>query len=210
MSNSVYQVGLGDDENALLPGYRWVNGPTAFLRGPVHHPLGLYEHTGVGTGMPDDMETPVFAFDLTNGSKLSDFEIGDGTRWLVSARAKQVFQAVDKNAFVFRKATTHILDNSGERAGPDYFLCDVVRFVDAVDEGRSEVRVEEAQANRQRSVLVFLGAKNVFRRSAVGDSKIFRLMFTPDTIACTETLRGGVMEAELTNVTFKLLGKLDG
>ncbi|WP_442963049.1 imm11 family protein [Pseudomonas sp. Leaf127] len=58
---------------------------------------------------------------------------------IVSNALKQVFESVDPEAFAFTACAFTQADGS---AGPPYYLCNVVRVLDALDEEASRVRIK--------------------------------------------------------------------
>lgn len=213
MAEAIYRMRFGDDE--FSPDSTWINRPArGVLRGPLRHPLGLFQHLSQGTGFDPHWETPVFMLDVTNGSVPRDAELGDGGgEWLVSQRAKEVLESLDHEAFAFLPVATRLRDKNGDCEGPPYFLCDVIRFVDALDVGRSRVRMRDGDPRTVEFLydarLGFAG--NVFRRSSVCTHKVFRLMYMPFVVACTEDLRTAWSRAGLdTNIVFECLGEVDG
>lgn len=203
MPESIYEFGFVDDYG---PEITWTNCPPGVIKGPFRHPLGLYEHTGSGSGVPLEPETPALLIDQTTSKRAPmDFEVGAAERWYISARAKEVFDRLDFGAFDFRRAEVMLRTATGQVPGPDYYICDVVRFLDALDESRSRVSV----APGSMRVVSFFFDDNVFNARAIGDHRVFRLMYSPHRILCTEAFRTGVRQAGLTNITFTKIGVLD-
>jgi hypothetical protein len=186
------------------PEITWANVTPGVVRGPHRHPLGLYEHTGCGSGIPLIPETPIVLIDTSRASApLADIEPGPGTRWYISDRAKRVLERVDAGAFDIRRAQTSIDGRQQGEEGP-YYVCDVTRFVDAPDEQRSRITVVRGP---MRAVSVF-GDQNTFLRSRVGNHRIFRLMYSSHRVACTEEFRAAVSQAGLTGIEFEKMGAL--
>ncbi len=94
--------------------------------------------------------------------------------WLVSDRTKQVLETIDPEGVVFMKCDVHFRD--GE-PGPTYWLCDVLRILDAVDEDASKVGINYDQKTGQKGYGI-IGAKLVFKEEVVGPAHIFRVQPT--------------------------------
>jgi Protein of unknown function (DUF1629) len=82
-------------------------------------------------GFQDYPEAPRFLFDKSAGRLPLDLE-EVGVYWLVSDRTKSVFEAVDPAGFAFLACDVRL--PSGDYDGPSYWLCDVLRVLDALDE----------------------------------------------------------------------------
>jgi hypothetical protein len=199
----IYSIEFADEGG---PEITWQNRPDGVIRGPYRHPLGLYEHTGIGTGVPLEPETPILLINMQEAaSPLSDIEPALGQRWYISRRTKDLFKSLDAGAFDFRRTQARLLTKEGEQVeGPEYYICDVVRFVDALDEQRSRVTVR----GPMRTVSVF-GDQNTFRAAQVNGHSIFRPMYSTSRIACTEDFRAAVQRAGLTNFRFEKMGTID-
>lgn len=79
-------------------------------------------------------ETPRLVYRERQGVPPQDLEGGLSGYWLVSERLRQVMDEIDPDAFVFADTDYRFEDGS---KGPTYFLCDVVRTLDALDEEAS-------------------------------------------------------------------------
>jgi hypothetical protein len=75
------------------------------------------------------------------GRALSDFE-PYSEYWLVSDRLKQVLQAVDAQGCAFVECDARDAQGTSEQG---YWLFDIVRILDAVDEGASRLTVVHDQ-----------------------------------------------------------------
>ena len=92
-------------------------------------------------GFPTYPEKPrVVIGKRKKGPPPSDIEMF-GDYWLVSDRLKVLFEALDGSAFAFQSCD--ILTSSGS-AGPTYWLCDVVRVLEAIERsGKNGNRLEK-------------------------------------------------------------------
>lgn len=197
MANVIYEIGFKSSNG---PQIDWVNQPDGVIKGPFHHPLGLFEHTGVGSGIPIEPEVPELHIKKIGRSKpISDFQPARGTRWYISQRAKELFERVDGSAFDFRLARTK---HDGS-PGPDFYICDVIRFVDGLDTKKSRVTPSASGS------VTFFFDDNVFRASEIGAHLLFRLTFSPDRIMCVGAFRSAVKESGLANIAFKKIGIME-
>jgi len=58
--------------------------------------------------------------------------------WLVSDRMKEVLETIDREGVAFLDCETRTL---GRKLAPVYWLCDVVRVLDVIDEERSRLQI---------------------------------------------------------------------
>lgn len=144
-------------------------------------------------GFPHLEDVPRLVFDPRKGVPPKDMEPGFSGYWLVSERLKNVFEVVDPSAFEFVEADYRLEDGS---QGPRYFLCDVVRVVDALDEERSKLTIEVSDDYAEgRFYDLAGGASLAFRKDALGDAHVFRLPFSGDLIFCDRELVDAVADA---------------
>lgn len=108
------------------------------------------------------------------GDMPRDFESLAGI-WIVSERLKQVFESVDPQAFAFAACDFTLADGS---RGPQYFLCDVVRSLNAIDEDASRMKIKYERDHQTGEDLKFYsvagGASLAFKPALVGNAHIFR------------------------------------
>jgi hypothetical protein len=196
-ARTIYSVEFSDEATTVT----WTNAPSGIIRGPIAHPLGLYEHTGIGSGIPRGSETPTLFVDADEDA-VPDLSPGLGGRWYVSGKAREILERIDSSGFDWTLASTRLLTADGRQLeGPEFYLCDVTRYVDALDENRSRITV----LGPMRTVSVF-GDQNTFIADRIGDFRIFRLMYSTSRIVCTEEFRVAVEHAGLTGATFERMG----
>jgi len=150
-------------------------------------------------GFPPYPEPPRLLIDNSLGREPRDFEIYHDY-WVVSDRMKSVLETIDPEAVAFVKCDTLHGDGS---AGPAYWLCDVLRVLDAVDEEKSRVKIEcDPPDHRKRYNL--LGGANLFFREdiVVGSIHLFRLRFLLPKIVCDQYLKAACKEAGLKGIGF--------
>lgn len=147
-------------------------------------------------GIPALPEVPRLEFEGKRRKLPRDLEGGFSGYWLVSQRLKDVFIAVDPEAFAF--AACEFVLPDGNR-GPQYFLCDVVRQLSALDKDRSDFRIETARDHGTGKDVEFMnfsgGASLAFRKGVVGDAHMFRMAENPSTVICDRILRDATRAA---------------
>ena len=200
----LYRLDLRDDLSAIE--VRWLNRPgSGPLRGPHKHPLGLSPWAATGSGMPTDMERPQFEINVDSSDALRDALAAYGSRFLVSARLKDLLSSLDPGAFQFVEASTILNWIGGKQEGPTYFMCDVIKFVDANNESNSSKQEKGAPP---RAVGIY-GNQNCFFQSRIGANRVFRLMYSPSVIACTEEARSLLLKEHISGLGFRVLGTID-
>jgi hypothetical protein len=83
-------------------------------------------------------------------------------------------EAADSEGVKFVKCETRNRDGS---VGPGYWLYDVVRVLDAVDEERSSLKIEYDPQRDWKGYSLLGGATLIFKDDVVGSSHIFRMRF---------------------------------
>lgn len=126
-------------------------------------------------GFPPLRETPRLVYHPREGVLPEDLEGGMSGYWLVSERLHQVMEAVDPDAFVFAETDYRLADGS---QGPTYFLCDVIRKVDALDEDASQLNIEISDEFEEGKYYGLTGdVRLAFKRDVLGSAHVFRLPF---------------------------------
>ncbi|MCL1553391.1 DUF1629 domain-containing protein [Xanthomonas nasturtii] len=124
-------------------------------------------------GFPPLREKPRLIYDPTKGAMPQHLEGTFSGYWLVSESLKSVFERVDPLAFEFAETDFLLADGS---PGPTYFLCDVVRALDAIDEENSELRIERGSEYVNGKAYNFSGGASLaFRKDVIGSAHIFQL-----------------------------------
>ncbi|MBO9851137.1 DUF1629 domain-containing protein [Xanthomonas phaseoli pv. dieffenbachiae] len=143
-------------------------------------------------GFPSMLEQPQMTYDPSAGPEPRDLEPGFGGYWLVSEQLHDVMCLVDPNAFAFAEVDYRLADGI---KGPRRFLCDVVRELDALDEGLSRLKIKvNDDYVRGKFYSLGGGASLAFRNEVLGQSHVFRLPFNP-SVFCDRTFKDAVHEA---------------
>ena len=141
-------------------------------------------------------EPPRLVIDKSLGRAPTDWEMFHDY-WLVSDRMKTLLETLDPEGLRFVECDTRYPDGS---AAPTYWLCDVVRVLDAVDEANSVLEIEylapdrEVYRFRRRSCLLF-------KEEIVGKAHIFRLCFYP-MIVCDQVVKDACKQAGIRGIGF--------
>jgi Protein of unknown function (DUF1629) len=177
---------VSETQTTREPGWDIVNEKSLFRGGPP-----IFWPPDGKRGFRDYPETPLFLFDSRRGRRpVRDFEEIDDY-WFVSDRVKAVFESVDPEAFEFLKCRVQLRDGS---AGPLYWLCDVVRVLDAIDEAKSNIMI--ATADDGSKVYHAIGRPDIaVRGEVVGSHHIFRAKYSEEWRLCDETLRMACVKA---------------
>jgi hypothetical protein len=156
-----------------------------------------------GRGFPSFPEAPRLVIDKKLGRPLRDIELYSGY-WLVSDRMKTLLEVQDPAAVAFVRCDVHLADGA---AGPAYWLCDVVRVLDAVDEARSRLRIyyddEDDESHKAKVYSLSGGADVVFNEDVVGTAHLFRMAHMEPAVICDQLLKEACSAASLKGVRFR-------
>jgi hypothetical protein len=184
-----------DYSAAGLPGFELANRHNLVGRNALHAPPSR--------GFPDYPEKPLFLFDKRKGRLPRDLEEFDAY-WLVSDRMKVVLQAVDPNGFVFLACDVRSADQ-GEV--PVYWLCDVVRVLDAIDEAQSHLRIWHHEKTGEK--FYNLGNAHIrFIKNLIGDVHAFRNAHLDGYVFCDQQLKDACKAGGLKGIKFRDASKL--
>lgn len=126
-------------------------------------------------GFPQLQEVPRLVYIPCKGIPPADLEGGFSGYWLVSERLRLVMEAVDPDAFAFAGVDYRLADGS---QGPSYYLTDVVRTVDALDEGASQLSIIRSDDYKLGKYYDLTGdVRLAFRRDVLQEAHVFRLPF---------------------------------
>lgn len=140
-------------------------------------------------GFPPLSEVPRLVYQPREGAPPQDLEGGLSGYWLVSDRLKKVMTEVDPDAFAFSETDYRLPDGS---RGPSYFLCDVVRTVDALDEDASQLKIlisDEYEAGKHYALTG--DVRLAFKRDVLRSAHVFRLPYS-GFVYCDSVFRSAV------------------
>ncbi|WP_349999338.1 DUF1629 domain-containing protein [Stenotrophomonas lacuserhaii] len=144
-------------------------------------------------GFPELSETPRLVYSPDKGDPPQDLEGGISGYWMVSRRLKQVLSQVDPDGFEFVEADYRLSDGT---KGPPYYLCDVIRELDALDEVASRLTIEESDEYPAGKFYDLTGGSSLaFRKDAVGDAHVFRTPYSGRLVFCDRRLRDAIFAA---------------
>lgn len=145
---------------------------------------------------PSFSEPPRLLIDKSLGRPPVDWERFHDF-WLVSDRMKDILEATDREGVAFVRCETR---SRGGSAAPVYWLCDIVRVLDVIDEEKSCVRIlDDGTAFRRYDLLA--SSRFVFREEAIGSAHIFWPRFLP-RIICDQAMRDACKDAGLRGLRF--------
>jgi hypothetical protein len=132
-------------------------------------------------GFPQYPEKPrVMIGKRRKGPPPSDIELFH-SYWLISDRLKLLFEYFDPPAFAFQACDVSLRDGS---TGPLYWLCDVVRVLEAF----GEPTIQELRRNPVKFPALRNARALVFNETVIGDSHIFRTPYW-DEVFCDQSLK---------------------
>lgn len=167
-------------------------------RGPLVHPFG--QPYTAGSGFPPHFAPPPMVLPRrpagwTPGSPLpiSDVEDAGGERfWVVSDRARRLFIELDPDAFLFHPLSVVFAPDMEPYEGPPYWLCDVVRYLDAIDLERTE---HETKNHGVAGTIVYPSAfsEMYLKSDVVFEKYIFRPAYSPHNVYCSSEFRDAML-----------------
>ena len=147
-------------------------------------------------GIPPLAETPRLVHGPGKNRAPNDLKGGFSGYWLVSERLKSVFESVDPDAFEFA-ACDYVLPDGTK--GPQFYLCDVVRVVAALDRESSEYQTwidHDFHTGEAIEMISFSGgARLSFRKDAIGSAHVFRMGEKPSTVICDRVMYDAIRKA---------------
>jgi hypothetical protein len=155
-------------------------------------------------GFRDYREVPRFLFDKKIGRSPLDLE-QFYAYWLVSGRTKSVFEAVDPAGFTFLACDVRM--PSGDYDRSRYWLCDVVRVLDALDDARSSltigIREDKAYSDFGKKYYSMAGGcQLLFRDDAISDAHVFRMEYLHAVVISDQTMKDACKAARLKGIKF--------
>ena len=105
---------------------------------------------------------------------------------------------VDQEAFAFLKCKVLMPDGSD---GPPYWLCDVVRVLEALDEEKSAIKIRTASDGSK--VYGMMGnPRLIFKEELIGSCHVFRMKFFEARVICDDDMKLACKAAGLTGLSF--------
>ncbi|MEI2430659.1 DUF1629 domain-containing protein [Lysobacter yananisis] len=151
-------------------------------------------------GFPPLAENPHLVYDPAQGSMPRDLEASLSGYWLVSKRFKEALASVDPDGFAFVPCIFTLPDGT---EGPQHFLCDALRELDAVDEAKSKLRVIESADYENGKYYRLGGAVDLaFKSDVLGSAHAFRTPYSGDFVFCDWVLRDAIGGHGFTGVRF--------
>lgn len=160
------------------------------VNAPVLRPAGRAIIRPEVGGFPKFDEVPRLR-ETSPEMTLRDFQVGFEGYWLVSERLKRIFESVDQDAFEF--AECEFVKYEGT-SGDSYFLCDVVRSLDAIDDDASDVKIATEGYPKGKFYKMAGGARLAFRRAVVDGAHVFGNPFNTKLVVCDRLMRDSLVE----------------
>jgi hypothetical protein len=171
----------------------------------LHPPLSLGAHALFPPpgrrGFPAYPERPRMVIGRRkSGRSPSDIELYH-SYWLISDRLKSLFEAFDAPAFEFQACDVKLANGS---TGPVFWLCDVVRVLDAF----AESTLQEIRGHRERTGktdFVFRSEKTLalaFNETVIGNLHIFRTPYSQTDVFCDQALKDACKEIGIKGTSF--------
>ncbi|HEX8902713.1 imm11 family protein [Vitreimonas sp.] len=152
--------------------------------------------TSLGSGFPRDAPRNKIVYRYDAKKPLRDFDVM-GFFWVISERAKRLLEPFAVGAIDLVPTDIFVRRDGVDELVGQNWLCDVVRFEDAVDEAAS--KLDWWPNHPQYDGM----SKLVFKRDLPPELHLFRLWKSPTTILCSEPLRQAIKAAKLTGVRLK-------
>jgi hypothetical protein len=198
MQNEYKGSNLHDDRSFYLV-YNWArSGPVGieFINldevGQMPHPRSPWQR-----GFPSYPVRPRFKVSKRRG-RLPPDVTNHGDYWFVSVAAKRFLDTFCPDDFTYQELDINV-DAGGEPA--QWWLCDVIHVLDAVDEQQSE-RLHTSFNDVGQKLHNMLHGSTVFDRRIIGSHNVFRPKTNPSTIVCTTNFKNAFVEAGLKGQTF--------
>lgn len=159
--------------------------------------------------LPALSEPARFVFDKSAGRLPADLDDFYGW-WIISDRAKALFEGLDPAAFVFVPCDVRV--PHGSYNGPRYWLCDVVRVLDALDETQSHLTIGIRDDpryidNGKKFYRIAVDSRLVFKEAEIGKAHIFRMAYSHAEIICDQELKDAWKSAGLKKIWFDDVSK---
>lgn len=181
---------MGPDWNGRSSGY-WLENES------ILPPYGVAR-------LPASLERVPLVFDRSRGVLPRDLEPCYGW-WFISDRTKVVFERLDPEAFRFVPCDLRTAPGIYEWSG--YWLCDVVRVLDALDESQSRLKIgirdDIRSLEHGMKYYDLFSSKLVFREAEVGEAHIFHMAYSEWTVICDQAFKDACKSAGLKRINFR-------
>lgn len=147
-------------------------------------------------GFPDYPELPVIVFEERLKHTARELE-WCGVYWLISDRLKVIFEQADPSAFAFYQCKTAYQDGT---EAPVYWMCDVIKILDAVDEEKSNIDVH--REGDTKIYKIHSGVKLKFKKNVIEGAHVFRLKYSYASVLCDSVLRNACKENRIQGLSF--------
>ncbi|WP_416391028.1 DUF1629 domain-containing protein [Alloalcanivorax xenomutans] len=146
-----------------------------------------------------DVSVPlIMKFDKKKPIKsLRDAYIVHPSMWMVNGRLRELLESIDPEAFVF--ASIDMDYSNFDEPGPQFWLCDLVRFLDCVDEERSTIKCQEGIPMKNYIRLIDVEMKP----EIIGDAHAFRLTHSPLIQIVDDVLVDALKKEKIRAFSFK-------
>lgn len=143
-------------------------------------------------------EPPRFRFERKRAnSRLLDAESITLGIWLVSDRVRVVFEKLDPEAFVFQKVEIDCGESSWP--GPDFWLVDILRTLDCIDEERSVIRYQDTPGIKAYAALIDVR----MRPEVVGTAHAFRLAYATTKLIVDDVIVAALKAEKIRGFEFE-------
>lgn len=176
--------------------------PSGDQTGPFPAPhlkdIGI-QVAGLGSGFRRGVPPEKIVFGESAAGPLRDFEPAS-SNWLVSGRALDILKGFAADAIDVVEPDVFVRAGDRDQKLANRWLCSVVRFEDAVDEGISKIVWETRTRQYAAS-----GCRFVMKRDLSANVHLFRLAKRPSFVVCSGVLRDALVEAEVTGLILEHL-----
>jgi hypothetical protein len=197
-ARTIFQIMMGGSERK--PGFTIENEAT-LIHGRGRAILGREPDR---RGFPAYPEPPRLLIDPKAGRPPSDWEYC-GEFKLISDKLKTVLDALDPDGCTFLKCD--VRNARGEVTG-GYWLMDVVRVLDAIDESASDLIIRYDDRLAAGKAYMITGGRIVFKRDVIGTAHIFELRFAEGSIFCDGELKNACRRAGIRGMSFDKAGEV--
>lgn len=168
-------------------------------------PRAGYVEEPFGTGFPLDYRPEPLIIDRRIGRPPWDVNPFVREVLLLSDRAKQLFEEIDAAAFQFVRLESFERDAAGDHPIAPYWLCDVIRCIDAVIRNQPDVTINHLE-NGTYTFNLESNGKVKFDAARIGAARVFRLAYKNPYVMMDGAARSLITKARLIGPQFALKG----